>query len=108
MDRKYPHLKFDIRGDLDRIDVRGSQSDLMNFGDALSGQKIFDYEIFHIEDDDRGEIVRIIKSSRINEEKPGLWANIRAKQARGEKPARKGSKAYKIAKAAGDEINKEK
>jgi hypothetical protein len=38
----------------------------------------------------------------------GLWANIRAKKARGEKPARKGSKAYKIAKKAGDKINKEK
>ena len=28
------------------------------------------------------------------EEKPGLWANIRAKRARGEKPAPKGSDAY--------------
>lgn len=170
-DRKYPHLKFDVRTDIDRIDVRGSQQDLFNFGDKLHGEKIFDYEVFHIDDEDRGEIVRIIKSDRINEavvdydfseselievlrqlkrragtevnmiraftkalgrelsddeirgykidpnlvakvsmeeEKPGLWANIRAKQERGEKPARKGSKAYKIAKKAGDEINKEK
>ena len=107
-DRKYPHLTFDVRTDIDRIDVRGSQQDLFNFGDKLHGEKIFDYEVFHIDDEDRGEIVRIIKSDRINEEKPGLWANIRAKQERGEKPARKGSKAYKIAKKAGDEINKEK
>lgn len=35
----------------------------------------------------------------------GLWANIRAKQARGEKPARKGSEAYKKAKKAADKIN---
>ena len=68
-DRKYPHLKFDVRTDIDRIDVRGSQQDLFNFGDKLHGEKIFDYEVFHIDDEDRGEIVRIIKSDRINEEK---------------------------------------
>ena len=107
-DRKYPHLTFDVNTMVDRIDVRGDQSDLMKFGEELNGEKIFDYEVFHTDDEDRGEIVRIIKSDRINEEKPGLWANIRAKQERGEKPARKGSKAYKIAKKAGDEINKEK
>jgi len=35
----------------------------------------------------------------------GLWANIRAKQARGGAPARKGSDAYKKAKSAADRIN---
>ena len=35
-----------------------------------------------------------------------LWANIRAKQARGEKPAHKNSKAHKDAVAAGKKINK--
>jgi hypothetical protein len=40
-------------------------------------------------------------------ERPGLWANIRAKRKRGEKPARKGSKAYKTAVKAGKEINKD-
>ena len=40
-------------------------------------------------------------------ERPGLWANIRAKRERGEAPARKGSKAYKTAVKAGKEINKE-
>ena len=39
------------------------------------------------------------------QEKPGLWANIRAKRARGEKPAHKNSKAHKDAVAAGKEIN---
>ena len=43
----------------------------------------------------------------INEENPGLWANIRAKQARGEAPAPKNSKAYKDAVEAGKKINKE-
>jgi len=33
----------------------------------------------------------------LEEESEGLWANIHAKHERGEKPARKGSKAYKAA-----------
>ena len=46
----------------------------------------------------------------LEEEKPGLWANIRAKRKRvGKKGmAKKGSKAYKVAKKAGNKINKEK
>ena len=40
-----------------------------------------------------------------NEESKGLWHNIRAKRARGEKPARKGSKAYKSAVKAAKKIN---
>lgn len=47
------------------------------------------------------------KQEEIKEEKPGLWANIRAKQARGEAPAPKNSKAYKDAVKAGEEINKD-
>jgi hypothetical protein len=42
----------------------------------------------------------------VNEEKPGLWANIRAKRARGEAPAHKNSQAHKDAVKAGKEINK--
>jgi len=41
----------------------------------------------------------------LQEEKPGLWANIRAKRARGEKPAHKNSNAHKDAVAAGKKIN---
>jgi len=41
----------------------------------------------------------------ISEESKGLWANIRAKRARGEKPARKGSEAHKKAVAAAKKIN---
>ncbi len=43
----------------------------------------------------------------IREESKGLWHNIRAKKARGEKPSPKGSKAYKDAVKAGKKINKE-
>ncbi len=38
----------------------------------------------------------------------GLWANINAKKKRGAKSARKGSKAYKAAKKAGDNLEKGK
>lgn len=41
----------------------------------------------------------------MNEESKGLWHNIRAKRARGEKPARKGSDAYNQAVAAAKKIN---
>jgi hypothetical protein len=41
------------------------------------------------------------------DENKGLWANIHAKRKRGEPAAKKGSKAYKKAKAAGKKINKE-
>jgi len=40
----------------------------------------------------------------LEEESKGLWANINAKHKRGEKPARKGSKAFKAAVKAGKEI----
>ena len=43
----------------------------------------------------------------IQEESKGLWHNIRAKRARGEKPSSKSSKAYKDAVKAGKKINKE-
>ena len=41
----------------------------------------------------------------MEESSKGLWHNIRAKRARGEKPAPKGSKAYKKAVAAAKRIN---
>lgn len=43
----------------------------------------------------------------INEKNPGLWANINAKKARGEKSSPKNSQAYKDAVEAGKKINKE-
>ena len=49
----------------------------------------------------------ILKESKnkIKEEKPGLWANIRAKKARGGKPAHGNSDAHKTAVKAGKKIN---
>lgn len=41
----------------------------------------------------------------MKEEQPGLWANIRAKQARGEKPAHGNSDAHKDAVKAANKIN---
>ena len=51
---------------------------------------------------------REAENDYIGEKKrPGLWANIRAKRARGEKPAHKNSNAHKDAVKAGKKINKE-
>ena len=66
LSRKFDDLDFDVNTTSDRIDVRGSQQDLFNFGDKLHGKKIFDYEVFATDDDDRGEIVRIVKSDSIS------------------------------------------
>lgn len=41
----------------------------------------------------------------VEEESKGLWANINAKKARGEKSSPKGSKAYKAAVAAGNKLD---
>ena len=51
----------------------------------------------------KSKLVDIIREV-LKEESKGLWANINAKQERGEKPARKGSKAYKAAVKAGNEL----
>ena len=52
----------------------------------------------------KSDILKVIKEV-LAEEKPGLWANIRAKRARGEKPAHKNSNAHKDAVKAGKKIN---
>jgi uncharacterized protein YjbJ (UPF0337 family) len=44
--------------------------------------------------------------AQLKEEKPGLWANINAKQERGEKPSHGNSDAFKSAVKAGKKINK--
>ena len=65
---KFPDLRFDVSTTFDRIDVRGSRSDVIDFGEELQGEKIFDYEVFYIEEDpgERGAIVRIVKSDSIS------------------------------------------
>lgn len=67
LDRKFPDLRFDVNTMSDRIDVRGFRSDVIDFGEELQGKKIFDYEVFYIEEDpgERGAIVRIVKSDSI-------------------------------------------
>lgn len=65
LSRKFDNLEFDVNTIANRIDVRGSQQDLMNFGSKSHGKKVYDYEIFHTDDDDQGEIVRIVKSDSI-------------------------------------------
>jgi uncharacterized protein YjbJ (UPF0337 family) len=44
--------------------------------------------------------------AQLKEAKPGLWANINAKQERGEKPSHGNSDAHKSAVKAGKKINK--
>jgi hypothetical protein len=55
----------------------------------------------------KGGIKESVDVVSVNEENPGLWANIRAKQKRGEKPAHKNSQAHKDAVKAGKKINNE-
>ena len=65
----YSDLRFDV-SDFDDIRVYGSQQDLANFGREMHGKKFGGgYEVFAIDDDDRGEVVRIVKSSSILREK---------------------------------------
>lgn len=61
----HPDLDFYVSDHTDRIDVRGSQQDMMNWGNENHGKKFGDFEVFHTDDDDRGEIVRIVKSDSI-------------------------------------------
>ena len=62
---KFPKLRFDVRKRFDRIDIRGSQQDLLNFGRKYQGQQYRGYEVFAIDDEDRGEVVRIVNSDSI-------------------------------------------
>lgn len=57
---KFDNLDFDVKFG-ERIDVKGSQQDMADFGNKYHGQVLGDYEVFHTDDDDQGEIVRIIK-----------------------------------------------
>jgi len=64
----YPELTWEVRFG-ERIDAYGSQSDLFKFGNKYHGKKFGDYEVFHVDDDDRLDIVRIVKSSKLRENK---------------------------------------
>ena len=55
----------------------------------------------------KSELKGLVRDVLAEKKRPGLWANIRAKRARGEKPAHKNSNAHKDAVKAGKKINKE-
>lgn len=70
LSQKYPNLDFEVKfPDLDsrRIETYGSQRDLSDFGDKMHGKKFGEYEVFHMDYDDRRDTVRIIKSSSVTE-----------------------------------------
>jgi len=60
----HPDLRFEV-SNFDDVRVYGSQQDLLTFGNKMHGEKFGEYEVFHVDDDDRGEIVRIVKSDSI-------------------------------------------
>ena len=90
LSEKHPDLRFFVKFG-ERIDVRGSQEDLSNFGNKFDGQKFGEYEVFYTDDVDKGEIVSIIKSSEIqlNEEESKLCKRgqeyIKSRKRAGEK-----------------------
>ena len=65
LEKMHPGLRFEV-SDFDDIRVYGSQQDLLTFGNKMHGKKFGEYEVFHVDDEDRGEIVRIVKSSSIS------------------------------------------
>lgn len=67
---KHPDLDFYVANHVDRIDVRGSQQAMMDWGDANHGKEFGEFEVFHTDDDERGEIVRIVKSDSILRNRP--------------------------------------
>ena len=67
---KFDDLRFSVdynkyNPERSRINVYGKQQDLFYFGNELHGKKFGEYEVFHIDDDDQGEIVRIVRSDQI-------------------------------------------
>jgi hypothetical protein len=77
-----------------------------NEAELTAGQKKIDVDgDGEIEGSDLAKL-RASKNESLKEENPGLWANIRAKQDRGEKPAHGNSDAHKDAVKAAKSINK--
>ncbi len=67
LNKTYPELTWEVSFG-ERIDAYGSQRDLFGFGNKYHGKKFGDYEVFHVDDDDRLDIVRIVKSSKLRED----------------------------------------
>jgi hypothetical protein len=121
--RDFDGLNEDTRKDLgmsSSVSKRRAKAELKNPGN--DGSKVYgldkDGKRVHIKnindvdkftkfelDADLNESVVEKVIAQLKEEKPGLWANIRAKKARGEKPAHGNSDAFKSAKKAGKKIN---
>ena len=68
LSKMHPELRWEISFG-ERLDAYGSAQDLANFGNKYHGKKFGDYEVFHVDDDDRLDIVRVIKSSKLRENK---------------------------------------
>ena len=81
------------------LDKDGKRVHIKNINDV---DKFTKFEL----DADLNESIAEKVIAQLKEEKPGLWANIRAKKARGEKPAHGNSDAHKTAVKAGKKINK--
>lgn len=64
LEKMHPELSWEIKFG-ERIDAYGSQRDLADFGRKYHGKKFGEYEVFHVDDDDRLDIVRIVKSDSI-------------------------------------------
>ena len=103
--------KFELDADLNEA-KKYNQEELLKL-DLIAHRK-FDCDFEKCTDEQKAEVLKdkvkvgvaekVI--AQLKEEKPGLWANIRAKKARGEKPAHGNSDAHKTAVKAGKKINK--
>ena len=100
------------RGEVPASEV---SDEIKGIADRMSEKEIEDYAktkhkgLPKMKEQLRSIVREIMREQAISElnEGDGLWANIRAKKARGEKPAHKNSKAYKDAVKAGKKINKD-
>ena len=101
---EYPNGKYTIMKDSDEPTV-----DVLDNSDNTEegGIWTFNSKAEALDFIEKRESMRVVKENNVEEkaEGKGLWHNIRAKRARGEKPAPKGSKAHKKAVKAGKEIN---
>ncbi len=103
--------KFELDADLNEA-KKYNQEELLKL-DLIAHRK-FDCDFEKCTDEQKAEVLKDKAKvgvaekviAQIKEEKPGLWANIRAKKARGEKPAHGNSDAHKTAIKAGKKINK--
>lgn len=100
LDMKYQEGEIRINTDNDTIKLYNTP--VNSFPEF---KKIYD-EKNPIDKEKTNENVAQKVIGKIKEAKPGLWANINAKQKRGEKPSHGNSDAYKSAVKAGKEINK--